>query len=228
MDPQKLSQFKAELLETKDRLIHEITRLEETGIGDTMADSVGELSVYDNHPADLGDELFERSKDVALRDNAHLLLEEVEEALTKIIDETYGLCSECGRPIALERLEALPWATQCVACQRLEEGQDLASRPLEEEVLAPPFHRTFLDTAKFANVGFDGEDALQAVMRWGSSDTPQDIPGSYNYKALWPNSNEHEGIVDRMDAIPYEPGQSRSPYNEKAARRQKEKETEQH
>lgn len=227
MDPQKVSEFKTELLETKDRLIREITRLEETGIGDTMSDSVGELSVYDNHPADLGDELFERSKDVALRDNAHILLEEVEEALSKIIDETYGYCSRCGRPIALERLEALPWATHCVSCQQREEVESPTPRPLEEEVLAPPFHRTFLDTAKFDNVGFDGEDALQGVLRWGSSDSPQDIPGSYDYKALWPNSNEHQGIVDRMDAVPSEHSQLRSPANEKAARRQKEEETEQ-
>jgi YteA family regulatory protein len=226
LDPQKVNEFKAELLDTKERLIREITRLEETGIGDTMSDSVGELSVYDNHPADLGDELFERSKDVALRDNAHILLEEVEEALTKIIDQTYGFCSSCGQPIAMERLEALPWATHCIACQRQEAVEGPVPRPLEEELLAPPFHRTFLDTAKFANVGFDGEDSLQAVMRWGSSDSPQDIPGSYDYKALWPNSNEHEGIVDRMDAVPAEPGLERSPYNEKAARRQK-KDTEQ-
>lgn len=229
VDPRKLSEFKAELLDAKERLMKEISRLEETGIGDTMSDSVGELSVYDNHPADLGDELFERSKDVALRDNAHILLEEVEEALTKMIDETYGLCSKCGRPIGLERLEALPWATHCVECQRLEEVKDYSPRPLEEEVLAPPFHRTFLDTASFNNVGFDGEDALQSVLRFGSSDSPQDIPGSYDYKALWPNSNEHQGIVDRADAIPSERGQTRSPANEKAARRrEEERKTEQH
>ncbi|MDR3564875.1 MAG: TraR/DksA C4-type zinc finger protein [Negativicutes bacterium] len=228
MDPRRLNHFQAELEEIKARLMKEISRLEQTGLGDTMSYSLGELSAYDNHPADLGDELFERSKDVALRDNAHVLLEEVEEALTKMIDGTYGVCSQCGRPIAMERLEALPWATHCITCQHREDVPDDTPRPLEEEVLAPPFHRTFLDTAKFDNVGFDGEDALQAVLRWGSSDSPQDIPGSYDYKALWPNSNEHEGIVDRADAIPTAPDQTRSPDNEKAAcRRHRAQKTEQ-
>lgn len=217
MDARQLHEYRQELEETKERLVQEISRLEETGIGDTMSDSVGELSVYDNHPADLGDELFERSKDTALRDNAHVLLEEVEAALGKMAAGTYGVCEKCGRLIGEERLDALPWATHCIACQRRDEVQDVTPRPVEEELLEPPFHRTFLDTARFDFVGFDGEDALQAVLKYGSSDSPQDIPGSYDYKALFPNSNEHQGIVDRVDAIPAETGHTRSPRNEKDA-----------
>lgn len=218
--------FREDLEDTKERLLQTISRLEETGLGDTMSDSLGELSMYDNHPGDVGDAVFERGKDVALRDNAHVLLEEVEAALDKMARGTYGVCEKCGRPIDEERLEALPWATHCIDCQRLDEVADPTPRPLEEEILEPPFHRTFLDSARFDFVGFDGEDALQAALKYGSSDTPQDIPGSYNFKALWPNSNEHQGIVDRADAIPDEPANTRSPLNEKEARRAS-KETEQ-
>lgn len=202
LEPDKINHFEKKLMEEKEHLTQTISRLEETGIGDTMSDSVGELSMYDNHPADLGDVVFERSKDVALRDNEHILLEQVETALDRIHAGSYGICDSCGKPINIERLDALPWATRCVDCQENKDVVDSTPRPLEEEVLAPPFHRTFLDTAKFDFVGFDGEDALQSVLKWGSSDSPQDIPGSYDYKALWPNSNEHQGIVDRTDAIP--------------------------
>ena len=55
-------------------------------------------------------------------------------------------------------------------------------------------------------VGFDGEDALQDVLKYGSSDTPQDLPGTHDYKELFPDSNEHEGIVEKSDAIPAQPG----------------------
>ena len=134
-----------------------------------------------------------------------------------------GVCEDCGGTIPGDRLKALPWASQCIECQRQDDIPDPTPRPLEEESLAPPFHRTFLDSAKFDNVGFDGEDALQSVLRSGSSDSPQDIPGAYDYKALWPNSNEHQGIVDRTDAIPYEPSHTRSRENEKAIRRIKTK-----
>lgn len=200
-----------------------ISRLEDTGIGNTMSDSVGELSMYDNHPADLGDVIFERSKDVALRDNEHIILDWVDTALDKMETGRYGICDRCGRDISLERLEAVPWAVFCIECQKKSDGIDPTPRPLEEELLAPPFHRTFLDTVQSNNVGFDGEDALQAVLRWGSSDTPQDIPGSYNYKALWPNSNEHMGIVDLADSIPDDTRLTRSPQNEKSVERMKKK-----
>jgi len=42
---------------------------------------------------------------------------EIARALEKLEQGTYGICDGCERPIAPERVEALPWATQCVACQ---------------------------------------------------------------------------------------------------------------
>lgn len=202
LNPETYNRFKKKLEKEKQLILDQISRLEETGVGDTMSDSVGELSVYDNHPADLGDELFERSKDTALRDNAHLILEHIEKALQKFKNDSYGICEKCGSQIGQERLETIPWVSYCINCQRKMETKDPTPRPVEEELLEPPFHRTFLDSAEFDYVGFDGEDALQSVLRYGSSDTPQDIPGSYDYKAIFPNSNEHIGIVERSDAIP--------------------------
>lgn len=203
----RLAKYKARLTAKKAELSHTVERLETTGLNSAVSGTTGELSTYDNHPADLGSETFERSKDLGLKDNEQVLLSNVERALEKIHNGTYGRCDHCGGIIAPARLEALPWATQCMRCQQ-DFDQKLANggRPLEEEVLAPPFHRSFLDTDPQESVGYDGEDALQAVARYGSSDTPQDIPGSYDYKALFPNSNEHQGIVEPADAIPSEPG----------------------
>lgn len=205
MDQTRIQKFSVILEENKKKLTEEISLLEQTGLGDTMSDSLGELSVYDNHPADIGGELFERSKDIALRDNAHLMIEEIENAIKRIKNGSYGTCEACGCEIPEERLEAVPAASLCIQCQQKSEERDDHSRPIEEEVLAPPFHRTFLDNSESDFVGFDGEDALQAVLKYGSSDTPQDIPGTHDYKALFPNSNEHQGIVEASDAIPDEP-----------------------
>ncbi len=209
MHPGQLAKFKTRLTAKKTELTHILQRLETTGLNSALSGTTGELSTYDNHPADLGSETFERSKDLGLHDNEQVLLSNVERALEKIHHGTYGRCDHCGAEITPERLEALPWATQCMRCQEDLEKMSIAGRPLEEEVLAPPFHRSFLDADKFESVGYDGEDALQDVTRYGSSDTPQDIPGSYNYKALFLNSNEHQGIVEPADAIPSEPHQAR-------------------
>lgn len=202
MKAEKLKHFVAKLREEKKRLKSTMGRIEETGLGSEMRDSLSELSMYDNHPADIGDELFERSKDLALRDNAHINLENIESALERTKNGTYGKCETCGKAIEEARLEAIPWANQCISCKKSAEKVDPNPRPIEEEVLSVPFARTFLDNADIDNVGFDGEDSWQAVARFGSSDGPQDIPGSYNYKALWANSNEHQGIVDLGDFIP--------------------------
>lgn len=75
-------------------------------------------SYYGNHLADAGTDTFEEEKALALE--AHLvgLLGKVDEALRRFEQGTYGICEECGQPIAPERLEALPYATTCLKCQQ--------------------------------------------------------------------------------------------------------------
>jgi RNA polymerase-binding protein DksA len=64
-------------------------------------------------------QVFEQQRDLALRDRNEQHLAEVEAALARLDDGTYGACARCGRPIAPERLEALPWAAHCIDCQRI-------------------------------------------------------------------------------------------------------------
>jgi DnaK suppressor protein len=64
-------------------------------------------------------QVFEQQRDLALRDRNQQHLEAVEGALARLDDGTYGTCTRCGRPIAPERLEALPWAAHCIDCQRI-------------------------------------------------------------------------------------------------------------
>lgn len=63
-------------------------------------------------------QVFAQQRDLALRDRATQHLELVEAALAKLDDGTFGACATCAKPIAAERLEALPWAAQCIDCAR--------------------------------------------------------------------------------------------------------------
>jgi RNA polymerase-binding transcription factor len=63
-------------------------------------------------------QVFEQQRDLALRDRAIQHLELVDAALARIDAGTFGRCTRCGKPIAAERLEALPWAAWCIDCQR--------------------------------------------------------------------------------------------------------------
>lgn len=64
-------------------------------------------------------QVFEQQRDLALRDRNTQQLATVEAALARLDDGTYGTCARCGRPIAQERLDALPWAAHCIDCQKI-------------------------------------------------------------------------------------------------------------
>jgi DnaK suppressor protein len=65
-------------------------------------------------------QVFEQQRDLALRERSGNQLAQVNAALVRIEDGTFGTCRRCGKDIAAERLEALPWAALCIDCQRLE------------------------------------------------------------------------------------------------------------
>ena len=64
-------------------------------------------------------QVFEQQRDLALREKDQQHFEAVEGALARLDAGTFGTCVRCGRPIAPERLEALPWAAPCIDCQRI-------------------------------------------------------------------------------------------------------------
>jgi RNA polymerase-binding transcription factor DksA len=93
------------------------SQVEHHDIGNSsLLEATGELfsSSVDNHLADTASETFERELDEGLEEGALRRLREVEDALTRIEEGTYGKCRICGREIPPERLEAVPWATLCI------------------------------------------------------------------------------------------------------------------
>lgn len=83
----------------------------------------GELSNLDQHPGDTGTETFEREKDMAILGTLEDQIKEVDKALVRVDDGTYGVCEKCGKPIAEERLEVVPTARYCVEDQGAREHQ---------------------------------------------------------------------------------------------------------
>lgn len=206
MDSETLLNFQRRLLHEREKLGGQVNFLDEqgqSGLGVSMKDSISELSTYDNHPADLGTEVFERSKDFALRENAMLTISAIDKALEKINDGTYGACEVCGRDIDLERLEAVPSTTKCRGCKEAEEKiPHQNDRPVEEEALSPPFARTFNDDTD--SVGYDGEDAWQEVANYSETTDEWSRGGSYyGYSDF---DIERRGEVEDVDNIPYEVG----------------------
>lgn len=70
-----------------------------------------------NHPGDDATEVFLRERNLTLRENSGDMLEQVDAALERLDNGTYGICQRCGKEINPERLEALPSAAYCITCQ---------------------------------------------------------------------------------------------------------------
>jgi len=119
---QRFARLKQWLLEERERL-REQYNLIESSMDTALEDAVSELSTYDNHPADLGTEDFERSKDLALREDVRIKMVQVEDALKKMEEGSYGICDVCGREIPYARLEAIPYTTMCRRCREGPYGE---------------------------------------------------------------------------------------------------------
>jgi DnaK suppressor protein len=107
--------FRARLLEERGRV--------ERAIGETPASTEEETEdvTFDNHLGDAASVTFDREMNYSLGENSGNVLAAIDEALKRIEEGTFGTCARCGKMIAAERLEAMPYATKCIDCKRLEE-----------------------------------------------------------------------------------------------------------
>ena len=112
MDPEHARQLIVGERERLEGLIHD--RETETGIGhESETGSISELSSLDQHQGDIGTETFEREKDFSLLEQLEAEIGDLDTALRKIDEGTYGVCEVCGREIGPERLEAMPGTRTC-------------------------------------------------------------------------------------------------------------------
>ena len=92
-------------------------------------ENLSELSAVDQHQADVGTETFEREKDLSILEQVDAELTDVEYALKRLDDGTYGTCEVDGKPIPEERLEAMPAARLCLEHQAEAEREAARARP---------------------------------------------------------------------------------------------------
>jgi len=189
------------LLTQKDHLTKHLSLKDQFGMTLSPRESAGELSTYDNHPADIGTELFEQSKEIALNLNAEMHLREVNEALAKIAANGYnGLCIHCGQSIPYERLLVIPETQYCIA-HVPSIVITTEYRPIEEQLLPLSEHKS-LDE-RIRNNQFSGEDAWNMVESWGTSDSPamsiDNEVQDYNDMSL--EEDENAGYVEAFESF---------------------------
>lgn len=111
--------------DARERLDEERVRLEQVRAGfqaehlrdESENESLSELSHLAQHSADVATETFEREKDFSILEQVEAELTDIERAMQRIDDGTYGTCEACGGPIGDDRLEARPAARFCITHQ---------------------------------------------------------------------------------------------------------------
>lgn len=183
--------LKKQLLARKLEIENELDLNNEFGMEIPFASSrsSGELSQYDNHPADSGTALYEREKDMVLRSFSHEELGDINVALGKIANNTYGIDEKTGEKISYARLKALPTARTAV---KTSPNQNINhSRPIEEQVLSQMEEDYYTGSEE---TEYNEQDAYQIVASFNESSM------TYEGSSLIDNE-DGMGYVQLVEAI---------------------------
>lgn len=114
------SEFRTLLEVERKRIADAIAYLHEDNPRN-LEDELGEIAGRgsDNHLGDMASVTFDRELDEGLEEGAQQTLAQIDRALSRLDDGSYGTCERCGKEIPAERLHARPWATLCIDDQRL-------------------------------------------------------------------------------------------------------------
>ena len=118
----KFETFKKILLKTKEQIAGDIRGLSDENSG-SANDRGGDVSGHALHMADVATDMYDREFTLGLASNDRELLYEVDEALARIKDGSFGLCVECKKVIPATRLKAIPHARTCMKCQEKLEAK---------------------------------------------------------------------------------------------------------
>ncbi len=115
--------LKQTLLKKRREILRNVNEFEDEALKKSRLDASGDLSSMPIHMADLGTDNYEQEFALDLMDSERKLLNEIDNALQRIEEGTYGVCEGTGKPIRKARLKAQPWARYCIEyAQKLEQG----------------------------------------------------------------------------------------------------------
>ncbi len=117
----ELLEFRQLLLAKRAELVGDVNHMTSEALRDNRPGGAGNLSNVPLHMADIGSDNWEQEFTLGLVAGERQLLREIDAALARIEDRTYGICEATHKPISEQRLRAQPWARYCIEYARLKE-----------------------------------------------------------------------------------------------------------
>lgn len=115
LSAEQLEQLEGAMRVERKRILHTVQSLQESNhrsLGDET-----EENGLETHLGDTATVTYLRERDLSIEEHEEQILNEIDAALLRVKQGTYGRCAECGEQISVDRLEALPWAERCIDCQ---------------------------------------------------------------------------------------------------------------
>jgi len=116
-----LDLYREKLINLRDDLVSKMRDIAENSLKITAKEASGDISSYSIHMADAASDNYEREFNFGLVSNGRNVVIEIDQALKRIEEGTYGTCKVCQKKIAKKRLNAVPHAAHCLKCQEEHE-----------------------------------------------------------------------------------------------------------
>ena len=116
-----LEKLKDRLLQRRKQLMCDVSNIQTNSLS-RRGDGSGDFSAMPIHMADIGSDTFEKEFALDIIENEQEELREIDAALERMTDGSFGLCEVCGKVLSYQRLLAVPYARLCVDCKKIEEA----------------------------------------------------------------------------------------------------------
>jgi DnaK suppressor protein len=121
LNKKELTEYKKLITKRKNEIMDAIERISEDTLKKSQKDASGDISGYTFHMADVATDNYDREFSLGLASNDRQSLYELDDAIKRIEDGTFGACEECKTLLTKARLKALPYARLCLKCQQKRE-----------------------------------------------------------------------------------------------------------
>jgi RNA polymerase-binding protein DksA len=116
-----LKKFKQLLVKLREKTVDEMENITKDTLKTSQREASGDLSGYTLHMADVATDHYDREFSLGIASAEQRIIYQIDEALKRIEDGSYGLCLACEEPISRKRLTAVPFTRYCIECQKKEE-----------------------------------------------------------------------------------------------------------
>lgn len=122
LNSEDIENYKAKLLKIRNSLLEDVNHLENGSLHKSPREASGDLSTMPHHMADVASDSYDQEFNISLMETEGEELREIDAALERIENGSYGVCDSCEKSIPKKRLNVIPYTRLCIKCKQNQES----------------------------------------------------------------------------------------------------------